>query len=100
VNAYADLFHPDYKYAESSTASVSENIERRFAAFDYIRIDTHNRRISFEQNGEIARVVQEFRLVVEKNGKSVKKEGVEHFLLKKKRGLFGSRFLFYEGLGV
>ena len=101
VDAYTALFHPDYQYRSDEIETITSKISKRFMAYQSIHISTHNRRITFEEDGNIARVVQEFRLVtVDIDGNRKSAEGTEHFLLKRKRSLFRSSYLFYEGLGV
>lgn len=101
VDSYAALFHPDYQYRSDEVETITSKISKRFRAYQSIHISTHNRRITFEEGGDIARVVQEFRLVtVDINGKRKSAEGTDHFLLKRKRSLFRSEYLFFEGLGV
>ncbi len=101
VDAYAALFHPDYQYRSDEVETVTSKISKRFNAYQSIHISTDNRRVTFEQDGNVARVVQQFRLVtVDFDGERKSANGTEHFLLKRQRSLFRSEFLFYEGLGV
>ncbi|MCZ7585165.1 MAG: nuclear transport factor 2 family protein [Deltaproteobacteria bacterium] len=100
LDAYVALFHPDYVYKEDATETVRQNAERRFAFYKTIMMRTHNRRITFEHDGRIARVVQEFEMAVTHAGETKRFSGTEHFLLKRESGIFGTTFLFVEGLGV
>lgn len=101
VKGYAALFHPDYRFREDVTDTIESMTRKRFTQYRSIRLVTSNRRISFEQEGEIARVVQEFTLFAETmDGRHVRHSDVEHFLLKRHRDwLFRVKYLFYEGLG-
>jgi hypothetical protein len=99
LKTYAALFHPDYQYQPGETETNEARMQKHFAAHDKIILRTNNRRITFEQNGEIARVVQEYQLMTEYNGKTFKTSGTENFLLKRKKTFFKTEYLFYQGLG-
>ncbi len=101
VDSYIKLFHPDYRYRSDEVETITSKISKRFSAYQSIHLSTSNRRITFEENGKIARVVQQFRMVtVDKMGNRKSVEGTDHFLLKQKRSLLRSEYLFYKGLGV
>jgi hypothetical protein len=101
VDSYIKLFHPDYRYRGGEVETITSKISKRFSAYQSIHLSTSNRRITFEENGDIARVVQQFRMVtVDKMGNRKSAEGNDHFLLKRKRSLVRSEYLFFEGLGV
>lgn len=102
VEGYVALFHPQYRYKPDSTQTIRSQTEQRFAKYRTIQLYTTNRRITFEQNGEIASVVQEFTLQAEMlDGQIVRHADTEYFKLKRHRrwGLF-TEYLFYEGLSV
>ncbi len=100
VEAYVALFHPDYVYKSGQVETITSQTVKRFQIHDSILLQTFNRRISFEQDGEIARVVQEYRIITQRAGKTASASGTEHFLLKRQKGLIKTRFLFFQGLGV
>lgn len=102
VEGYVALFHPQYRYKPDSTETIRSQTMRRFAKYRTIQLYTTNRRITFEQDGEIASVVQEFTLQAEMlDGQIVRHADTEYFKLKRHRrwGLF-TEYLFYEGLSV
>ena len=100
LKGYVALFHPGYRYQEGQTDTVLSWAQKKFAAHDSIGLTTSNTRITFEENGEIARVVQDFELKAEKNGKVFRTSGTEQFLLKRKKSLLKTEYLFYQGLGI
>lgn len=102
VEGYVTLFHPKYRYKPDSTQTIRSQTEQRFAKYKTIQLYTTNRRITFEQDGEIASVVQEFTLQAELlDGQVVRHADTEYFKLKRHRrfGIF-TEYLFYEGLSV
>ncbi|MCL4233761.1 MAG: hypothetical protein KJ042_04495 [Deltaproteobacteria bacterium] len=102
VEGYVALFHPQYRYKPDSTQTILSQTQARFAKYRTIQLYTTNRRITFEQDGEIASVVQEFTLQAELlDGQIVRHSDTEYFKLKRHRrwGLF-TEYLFFEGLSV
>ncbi|MBZ0272366.1 hypothetical protein K8I61_10035 [bacterium] len=100
VESYAALFHPEYQYKTESVETVQSNIAKRFSANDRILLRTHNRHITFQNDGDIADVVQEYEIVQERGGQQIRSSGTERFFLKREKGLFGGKYLFFAGMGV
>jgi hypothetical protein len=100
AEAYAALFHPDYRFLPGETDTVIAKTIRRFGMHDSMKLKTYNRHITFQDNGDVATVVQEYDLATQREGKVFRVSDRERFLMKRYRTLLRTEYLFYQGLGM
>ncbi len=96
LEAYMALFSPEYVKADPAN-DIREMMTKRFAFWAAINYQSFARNVQFE--GDVARVVQEYRMVLtDKRGSSQTINGADHFLLKKHGWGPFAKWLLYQGL--
>jgi hypothetical protein len=97
LDAYTRLIAPDYVKARPDYNPRAE-MEKLFQQLRSIHYQAYARNVQFE-NADLARVVQEYRMVLTNaNGMTKTIEGVDHFLLKKEGFWLFAKWLIYQGL--
>ena len=97
LDGYVRLIAPDYVKARPDYDPRAE-MEKLFRQLRSIHYQAYARNVQFE-NADLARVVQEYRMVLTTpNGLSKTIEGVDHFLLKKEGSWLFAKWLIYQGL--
>lgn len=96
LDAYVALFSPEYIKADPAN-DIRDMMSKRFTFWAAISYQSFSRNIRLD--GDIARVVQEYRMVLtDKNGYSQTFNGNDHFLLKKHGWGPFAKWLLYQGL--
>jgi len=96
VDAYMTLFGEDYVAAKPGL-NLRKQMQAKFDYYDSIYYESFGRNVTFE--GEFARVIQEYKLVtVDKNGRTDRHDGVDHFMLRRHGTWPFAEYLFYTGL--
>ncbi len=81
LSLYLSCISKDYQDRDGDLSQLQKRMEAYFENFDRIGYDYWDR--SIEREGEMATVVQQFHLEVEKEGKTSRYSGKEAFVLRK-----------------
>ena len=92
LSLYLSCISKGYQDREGDFAQLQKRMEAYFKNFDRIEYDYWDRSIQIE--GEMATVIQQFHLEVEKGGKKNRYSGKEAFLLRRE----GRHWKIFKGL--
>jgi len=81
LSLYLSCISKDYQDKEGDFSQLQKRMEAYFKSFDRIEYDYWDRSIQIE--GEMATVIQQFHIEVEKEGKKSRYSGKEAFLLRR-----------------
>lgn len=95
IDLYMSMVGRHYKYKPNSKMKIRQYLEENLLFWDMAHLQTFNRKIYIEK--DTARVTQDYKMSVTKNGKTQVFSGSEKFLLKK-YGLLSPKWKFIGGL--
>ncbi len=95
IDLYMSLVGRHYKYKPTSKMKLRQYLKENLLFWDQAHLQTYNRKIYIEKN--MARVTQDYKMSVTKNGKTQVFSGSEKFSLKK-YGFLSPDWKFIGGL--